>query len=33
MILIMGFVRGSPHSVLLAFSQNYVEHDLKKKKL
>jgi hypothetical protein len=28
----MRFVRGSPCSVLLAFSQSYVKYDLKKKK-
>jgi hypothetical protein len=28
-INIMGFARGSSRSVLLAFSQSYVEHDLK----
>jgi hypothetical protein len=28
----MGFARGSPHNVLLAFSQSYVEHDLRKNK-
>jgi hypothetical protein len=28
-----GFARGSSHSAFLAFSQAYVEHDLKKKKL
>jgi hypothetical protein len=26
----MGFARGSFHSVLLAFSQSYVKHDLRK---
>jgi hypothetical protein len=30
---IMGFVKGSPRSVLLVFSQSYVKHDLKKIKL
>jgi hypothetical protein len=29
----MRFARGSPCSVLLAFSQSYVKYDLKKKKL
>jgi hypothetical protein len=28
-----GFARGSPHSVLLAFSQSYVKHDLRKNKI
>jgi hypothetical protein len=28
-----GFARGSPHSILLAFSQSYVEHDLRKNKI
>jgi hypothetical protein len=28
-----GFAKGSPHSVLLAFSQSYVEHDLRKNKI
>jgi hypothetical protein len=32
-LLFLGFARGSPHSVLLAFSQSYVEHNLRKKKL
>jgi hypothetical protein len=27
------FARGSPRSVLLAFSQSYVEHDLRKNKI
>jgi hypothetical protein len=27
-----GFARGSPRSVFLAFSQSYVEHDLRKNK-
>jgi hypothetical protein len=31
--LYKGFVRGSSRSVLLAFSQSYVEHDFKKIKL
>jgi hypothetical protein len=29
----MGFAMGSPHSVFLAFSQSYVEHDLRKNKI
>jgi hypothetical protein len=28
-ILYLRFAKGSPHSVLLAFSQSYVQHDLK----
>jgi hypothetical protein len=28
-----GFARGFFHSVLLAFSQSYVEHDLRKNKI
>jgi hypothetical protein len=28
-----GFARGSPRSILLAFSQSYVEHDLRKNKI
>jgi hypothetical protein len=28
-----GFARGSFHNVLLAFSQSYVEHDLRKNKI
>jgi hypothetical protein len=30
---LMGFARGYPHSVLLAFSQSYIEHDLRKNKI
>jgi hypothetical protein len=29
----MEFARGSPRNVLLAFSQSYVEHDLRKNKI
>jgi hypothetical protein len=29
----MGFVRGSHRSVLMAFSQTYVKHDLRKNKI
>jgi hypothetical protein len=29
----MGFARGFPHSVLLVFSQSYVEYDLRKNKI
>jgi hypothetical protein len=32
-VYIKGFARGSPRSVLLAFSQSYVEHDLRKNKI
>jgi hypothetical protein len=32
-ILFWGFVRGSLRSVLLAFSQPYLEHDLRKNKI
>jgi hypothetical protein len=28
-----GFAKGSPHSILLAFSQSYLEHDLRKNKI
>jgi hypothetical protein len=28
-----GFVKGSPRSILLAFSQSYIEHDLRKNKI
>jgi hypothetical protein len=28
-----GFARGSSHSVLLAFSHSYIEHDLRKNKI
>jgi hypothetical protein len=28
-----GFARGSPHSILLVFSQFYIEHDLRKNKI
>jgi hypothetical protein len=31
--IIKRFVRGSPRSVLLAFSQSYVEHNLRKNKI
>jgi hypothetical protein len=31
--IFLGFARGSPRSVLLAFSQSYVEHDLRKNKI
>jgi hypothetical protein len=31
--IIKGFARGSSHSVLLTFSQSYVKHNLKKKKI
>jgi predicted MFS family arabinose efflux permease len=27
------FVKGSPHSVFLAFSQSYIKHDLRKNKI
>jgi hypothetical protein len=29
----LGFARGSPRSVLLAFSQSYIEHDIRKNKI
>jgi hypothetical protein len=29
----MGFARGSTRNVFLAFSQSYVEHDLRKNKI
>jgi hypothetical protein len=29
----MGFVWGSPRNILLAFSQPYLEHDLRKNKI
>jgi hypothetical protein len=29
----LGFARGSPRSVLLAFSQSYVKYDLRKNKI
>jgi hypothetical protein len=29
----MGFARSSPRSVLLSFSQSYIEHDLRKNKI
>jgi hypothetical protein len=32
-LLSKGFAKGSPHSVLLLFSQSYVEHDLRKNKI
>jgi hypothetical protein len=32
-ILNTGFAKGSPSSILLAFSQSYVEHDLRKNKI
>jgi hypothetical protein len=32
-LIFMGFVRGSPRNVLIAFSQSYVEHDLIKNKI
>jgi hypothetical protein len=32
-LVLMEFVRGSSHSVLLTFSQSYVEHDLRKNKI
>jgi hypothetical protein len=32
-IINMGFVRGSHRSVLLVFSQSYVEYDLRKNKI
>jgi hypothetical protein len=28
-----GFLRSSPHSILLPFSQSYVKHDLRKNKI
>jgi hypothetical protein len=30
---LMGFVRGSPYSVFLVFSQSYVQYDLRKNKI
>jgi hypothetical protein len=32
-VLVKGFARGSPRSVLLAFSQSYIEHYLRKNKI
>jgi hypothetical protein len=31
--ILMGFVKGSSYSVLLAFFQSYIEHNLKKNKI
>jgi hypothetical protein len=33
LVLLEGFARGSPSSVLLAFSQSYKKHDLRKNKI
>jgi hypothetical protein len=33
MVINKGFARGSSRSVLLTFSQSYVEHDLRKNKI
>jgi hypothetical protein len=32
-VYVKGFARGSIYSVFLAFSQSYVEHDLRKNKI
>jgi hypothetical protein len=32
-VIFLGFVRGSPRSVLIVFPKSYVEHDLRKNKI